>query len=167
MTEFAIGQDSHAFEKKYDPGKPLVLGGYTIPGEQLTVRANSDGDVLLHALTNAISGITSRNVLGCIADGMCKKGITDSAEYLKNALGDLEEAGYAIVRISFSVEAKRPRLASHVDAIKESVARLCKIKPSSVGLTATSGEGLTSFGKGLGIQAFCCVTAEKTVSQDS
>ncbi|MFR3992086.1 MAG: 2-C-methyl-D-erythritol 2,4-cyclodiphosphate synthase [Angelakisella sp.] len=57
----AIGQDSHRFEET--PGKPLILGGVVFPGE-VGLLANSDGDVVLHAITNAVSGITGRNILG-------------------------------------------------------------------------------------------------------
>ena len=57
----AIGQDSHRFEET--PGKPLILGGVVFPGET-GLLANSDGDVVLHAITNAVSGITGRNTCG-------------------------------------------------------------------------------------------------------
>ena len=79
----AIGQDSHRFEESL--GKPLILGGVVFPGEP-GLLANSDGDVVLHAITNAVSGITGQNILGKIADEMCRSGITDSAEYLRKAL---------------------------------------------------------------------------------
>ena len=83
----AIGQDSHRFEEGY--GKPLILGGVVFSGE-VGLLANSDGDVVLHAITNAVSGITGRNILGRVADEMCQSGITDSAEYLREALKSLE-----------------------------------------------------------------------------
>lgn len=158
MTEFAIGQDSHAFEKKYDPSKPLKLGGYIIPDSGLTLKANSDGDVILHAVTNAISGITCKNILGAPADELCSSGVTDSAEYLKIALRDLEGSGRELVRISLSIEARKPKLAPHIENIRSSVASIAHIAPEYVGITATSGEGLSAFGRGLGIQVFCAVT---------
>lgn len=65
----AIGQDSHRFEEGY--GKPLILGGVVFSGE-VGLLANSDGDVVLHAITNAVSGITGRNILGRVADEMCQ-----------------------------------------------------------------------------------------------
>lgn len=160
-TRFAIGQDSHAFEtlpeKLFE--KPLILGGAVFEGCPCLI-ANSDGDVLLHALTNAISGITCRNVLGSVADEMCKSGITDSREYLRVALSDLASMGGRLVNISFSVEALRPRFSSKISEIRSTVAELCGIAPDRVGITATTGEGLSDFGKGLGIMVFCSVTAE-------
>lgn len=160
-TRFAIGQDSHAFETS--PGKlfakPLILGGAVFEGCPCLV-ANSDGDVLLHALTNAISGITCRNVLGSVADEMLERGISDSAEYLRVAMDDLKKAGGRLVNISFSVEARRPRFLPVIEEIRRSVAKLCGITADRVGITATSGEGLSDFGRGLGIMVFCSVTAE-------
>ena len=153
----ALGQDSHRFEEEKD--KPLVLGGVLIEGER-GLKANSDGDVLLHALTNAVSGVTGRNILGPVADALCRAGETDSRTYLREALNDLERLGGRILHVSFSVEAKRPRLFPHIPAIKESVAALLGLAPAHVGLTATSGESLTGFGRGEGMQVFCLITAE-------
>ena len=101
----AIGQDSHRFEEGY--GKPLILGGVVFPGET-GLLANSDGDVVLHAITNAVSGITGRNILGRVADEMCQSGITDSAEYLREALKSLEGR---IVHLSISMECLRPKIS--------------------------------------------------------
>ena len=154
----AVGQDSHAFTR-FDPEKPLILGGVKLD-DRLTLRANSDGDVLLHALTNALSGITGRNILGGPADELCQSGTTGSAAYLRLALDDLAAAGYKLTHISFSIEAAKPRLAAHIQEIKESIARLCGLAPAAIGITATTGEALTAFGRGRGIQAFCIVNAE-------
>jgi len=153
----ALGQDSHRFEEEM--GKPLVLGGLIIEGEK-GLAANSDGDVLLHALTNAVSGLTGRNILGPVADALCQAGFKDSWVYLNEALRDLKNAGGRICHVSFSVEAKRPRMMPHIPAIRENVARMLGISPAQVGMTATSGEGLTAFGRGEGIQVFCLITAD-------
>ena len=148
----AIGQDSHRFEEA--PGKPLLLGGVYFPGEP-GLLANSDGDVVLHAVTNAVSGITCRNVLGAVADGMCRAGITDSRAYLKEALKDLRAP---ILHLSVSLEGSRPKIAPRVEEIRRSLAELLGITPAQVGFTATTGEGLTDFGRGLGISVFCILT---------
>lgn len=157
MIRCAIGQDSHRFEET-STGKPLILGGCPLPSFDLSLSANSDGDVILHALTNAISGITCRNILGKPADDLCKAGVTDSAAYLNLALEDLKALGNYIVHVSFTVECKKPHLSAHIPNIRESVATLCGISPAQVGMTATTGEGLTDFGKGLGISVFCILT---------
>lgn len=157
MIKTSIGQDSHAFEES-GSSKPLILGGVTFPGYP-GMKANSDGDVVLHAVTNCISGISGVNVLGKIADDMCKSGIIDSKEYLKEAIKYLPE-GCKINNISMTIEALRPKFAPHIDVMKESIASLLGITPSDVGITATTGEGLTAFGQGLGIMVFAVLTVE-------
>jgi len=154
----AVGQDSHAFEE--NNGKPLILGGVVFDGCP-GMRANSDGDVVLHALTNAVSGITCRNILGNVADRMCKDGITDSAEYLRVALDDLAQKNTVIRHVSFTMECLRPKISPRADEIRESIASLLGLDASCVGITATTGEGLTAFGKGEGIMVFCIITCEE------
>ena len=156
MFKASIGQDSHAFDKEYT--KPLILGGVRFD-EELTLRANSDGDVVLHAITNAVSGITGVNILGKTADEMCRSGITDSAEYLKEALRHMPK-GAVINHISISIEALRPKFADKIAEMKNSIASLLGIDESCVGITATTGEGLTAFGQGLGIQALVILSCD-------
>ncbi len=164
----AIGQDSHRFEEvsgNDEYSKPLIMGGIHIPDIE-GFEANSDGDVLLHALTNAVSGITGTNVLGPVADELClSRSVTDSREYLRIALESLGEA--RIIHVSFSVECKRPVLSPYIPAIRSSVADILGIPDTSVALTATSGEGLTDFGRGLGAQALCSITVRRPAGEPS
>ena len=150
----AIGQDSHRFEES--PGKPLILGGVVFPGEP-GLLANSDGDVVLHAITNAVSGITGQNILGKIADEMCRSGITDSAEYLRKALEFLHGR---VSHVSLSMECLRPKISPMIPEMREHIAGLLGVEPYAIGITATTGEGLTDCGKGLGISVLCILTAE-------
>ena len=153
----AIGQDSHRFETE-PTEKQCVIGG-VIFDRAPALAGNSDADVVLHAITNAVSGITGRNILGKIADDMCQRGITDSREYLTVALKDL--AAYEISNISISIECKRPKISPKIEAMKKSVAKLLAIEPADVGITATTGEGLTDFGRGKGVQALVILTVIK------
>lgn len=156
MIKTAIGQDSHAFEPSGSK-KKLILGGVEIPGHR-GCKGNSDADVIMHALTNAISGVSGVTVLGKVTDELCSRGITDSREYVARALATLK--GYTLTHISISLEMATPRLEPHVEAIKASVADTCELAIHNVGISATSGEGLTAFGRGEGIQAFVVITAE-------
>lgn len=156
----AIGQDSHRFVsdevRSADPARPLMLGGITLDGER-SLDGNSDADVILHALTNAISGLTGVNILGPVADRMCLvEKITDSAAYLNAALETLGER--KLIHVSLSVECKKPHLTPHIPAIKSRIAALTGLSADDIGLTATSGEGLTAFGRGEGIAVLCLVT---------
>ncbi len=153
-----IGQDSHRFEGK-DSSKPCIIGGVSFeecPG----FLANSDGDVVYHAICNAVSSITGVLILGGIADDLClKDGITDSAAYLKEAkriLGD-----YKIAHIALSIEAKKPKMLRSFNFMKENIADLLETEVDRIGITATSGEGLTDFGCGEGVQCLCVLTVYK------
>lgn len=163
-TVFSIGQDSHRFvtdKSAIGNSGSLILGGVLIPGAE-PLLANSDGDVILHALTNAVSGFTGVNILGSVADRLClHQGIKDSKEYLKLALSYLGDA--RIIHVSISVECRSPRLSDHMDEIKKSIADLLAVPASSVGITATSGEGLSAFGKGEGIMVFCAISVRRPV----
>jgi 2-C-methyl-D-erythritol 2,4-cyclodiphosphate synthase len=159
----AVGQDSHRFmtaeERALQPDRFLVLAGIPLADEP-PLAGNSDADVVLHALTNALSGLTTRNILGRRADILCQEqGITDSSAYLGEALQDLRESGWVLVHLSFSIEAARPRLAVWIDPMRRRLAELTGLAPQHIGLTATSGEGLTAFGRGEGIQVFCLASA--------
>ena len=147
-----LGQDSHAFEES---NKALILGGVEFDHTQ-GLRGNSDADVVLHALTNAISSVTGRNILGKIADDLCQSGVTDSREYLALALADL--APGRIEHVAIAIECLTPKISPKVEAMKSSIAQLLGIQISDVGITATTGEGLTAFGQGKGIQALVVLT---------
>ncbi len=153
-----IGQDSHRFvEETFDASaNGIMLGGYKVPFDR-QFQANSDGDVILHAITNAISGLTGVNILGGAADKIClEQGIKDSRVYLEEAMKYMGDA--SIAHVSMTIECLRPKLKEHIPSIKESVASLLGISASHVGITATTGEGLTGFGRGEGIQVFVIVT---------
>jgi len=152
-----IGQDSHAFEEV--PGKPLILAGIKLD-HPIGLKGNSDADVVLHSITNAISSITGNNILGSVADQLCQEGVTDSSNYLKLALDDLGD--WKISHIAIAIECSKPKISPQIDSMKKSIAKLCHINKTDVGITATTGEGLTVFGKGEGIQAITIVTVNKT-----
>lgn len=149
-----LGQDSHRFSA--DRNKKLILGGCLIPDET-GLEANSDGDVVLHALFNAVSSAIGERSLGYYADKMFRKGITDSAEYLKVMLGKLKQKNLKISNVSISIEAKKPKLEGYTGKIKASLSKILNLEKENIGITYTSGDGLTSFGQGKGIQGFAVV----------
>ena len=162
MSEYAyistIGQDSHRFGE-LESDCSIMLGGVRIPSER-PLLANSDGDVILHAITNAVSGVTGKIVLGGIADKLClEEGIKDSSVYLRKALEDLGDC--EIIHCSMTVECLVPKLKPYLDDIRAKVGELLNIPASSVGITATTGEGLTAFGRGEGIQVFVILSFRK------
>ena len=150
-----IGQDSHQFDFD-NKDKKLILGGIVFE-DCPSLHGNSDADVILHSITNAVSGVTCVNILGKISDEMCfEHGIKDSKEYLKEALKYLEAS--KIIHVSISIECLIPKITPKIPEIRESIATILDIPENCVGITATTGEGLTQFGQGKGIQVFSCVT---------
>lgn len=153
-----IGQDSHRFMAP-DSTKPCILAGIIFkdaPG----FNANSDGDVVFHAICNAITSLTGVLILGGLADDLClKEGITDSEVYLIEALKTLGKQ--KITHVAVTIEAKMPKFKSRLLDMRQNIARVMKLDVAQVGITATSGEGLTDFGLGLGVQAFAIVTTQE------
>lgn len=150
-----IGQDSHRFLNS-ESSKPCVIGGLIfedIPG----LAADSDGDVVFHAICNAITSISGIPILGGIAIELChKNGITDSQVYLEQAVESLGKK--VIEHVALSIEGKRPRLQERNTEMRQKIADVLKVGLHQVGLTATSGDGLTDFGCGEGLQCFCILT---------
>lgn len=154
-----IGQDSHRFEDEIREDAKLTLGGIEISYKR-NFSANSDGDVILHAVTNAISGFTTVNVLGYSADKLClEDGIKDSRVFLDEALKYMGDA--KIVHLSVSVECLEPKLKPYIPAIRTSLASLLDLDESSVGITATTGEGLNGMGRGEGVGVLAILTVRK------
>lgn len=146
-----IGQDSHPFSKKE---KPLVLGNFQI-SETEGLEGNSDGDVIIHALCNALSSAIGGHSLSRWSDEMCKNGMTDSKFYLEKIYREVLAQGFVVNNISLALEAAKPKLEKHLPEIQNKLARILQIQNKQIGITVTSGEGLSDFGKGLGIQCFC------------
>lgn len=155
IVRTGLGQDSHRFMSE-DSSKPCVIAGIIfedVPG----FSANSDGDVVFHAICNAISSLTGELILGAIADDLCHKaGITDSEVYLKEAMKTL--GSQQVSHVAISLEGNKPRFKERLLEMRENIARVMDIQVSQVGITATTGEGLTDFGCGDGVQALVIVT---------
>ena len=150
-----IGHDSHRFVKD-EYSKPCILAGVVfddVPG----LEANSDGDVIYHAICNAITSLSGVLILGGIADELLQKdGITDSSVYLHKAKETLKKC--TISYVALSLEARRPQFKEKREKMIANIAKILGMPPTQVGITATSGEGLTAFGCGEGIQCFCIIT---------
>ena len=148
-----VGEDSHRF----DQSGVMMIGGVTI--ENLPkLHANSDGDVILHALFNAISSALGEESLGKTADPMVEQGIIDSSKFLEVILKEMADRNFRLSNVSISLECAVPKIDPLVPHLKDALARLLKINPQQIGITASSGEELTSFGRGEGIRCSCIVT---------
>lgn len=160
MNNFRVGmgQDSHKFSD--DPSRKLFLGGVEV-ADEAGHEGNSDGDVIIHALCNALEQAIGSNSLAVYTDPMCEKGITDSKEYLKVAMEHIKEKGYKVNNVGISVEAKSPMILPIADEMRYALAPILETEKENIGINATSGEEMTPFGKGEGIQAFAIVSVIK------
>lgn len=160
-TCVGIGQDSHRFLSQ-DATKLCIIGG-VIFEDSPGLAADSDGDVVFHAICNAITSLSGVPILGKVAIDLChKEGITDSGVYLARALETLSPK--RIEHVALSIEGKRPRLQPRLQEMRQSVASSLHIELAQVGITATSGDGLTDFGCGEGLQCLCILTTVEYVS---
>ena len=137
-TRIGYGFDSHEFK----PGIPLKIGGVTLPHPH-GLGGHSDGDVLLHALTDALLGAIAGPDIGTLfppSDPKWKG--ADSAIFLQEALKRLREAGYAVGNVDSTLVLAAPKIVPHAAAIRENVAKLLGIPAGAVGLKAKTPEGL-------------------------
>jgi 2-C-methyl-D-erythritol 2,4-cyclodiphosphate synthase len=158
MFRVGLGQDSHPFSD--DVNKKLVLGGVEVEGER-GLEGNSDGDVVIHAICASIEQALGRVSFSVYSDEMCKNGVVDSVEYLKVAISHLKEDGYIINNLGISIEAKKPKILPLEEKMKDRLVKILNIEKSKIGINATSGEELTAFGRGEGIQVFVVVSLIK------
>ncbi len=131
------GYDSHAFQA----GIPLKIGGVTIPYE-LGLAGHSDGDVLLHALTDALLGAVAAGDIGSFFPPSEPrwKG-ADSAIFLAEALKQVARAGYSVSNVDSALILQSPKILPHAPAIRANLARLLRVPPSAIGIKAKTPEG--------------------------
>ncbi len=156
-TKVGLGLDSHRFSRTK---KPLILGGVKISMSG-GLEGNSDGDVLLHALTNAISSGLGGGSLSTFADEMCNKGIKNSIKYLEVILEKMRSKNFSVENLAIAIEGKKPKLERHFLKIRKNLSKLLEVAPEKIGITVTSGEELTAFGRGEGLQVFVLILLKK------
>ncbi len=155
--KIGFGVDSHRLlPLDVHPEKKLILGGVEIRNH-VGVDSHSDGDLILHALFNALSSAIGEKSIGqFFPDSNAKWKGKSSVEFVAHILELVHAQGYQIGNVVFSLECMTPRLAIYEVQIKQSISSLLQIPLGCIALHATSGEGLTSFGKGEGI--YCQAT---------
>ncbi len=143
------GFDVHAF----GPGDHVMLGGVRVPHGKGVV-AHSDGDVLLHALCDALLGAAGLGDIGQhFRDTDPKWRGADSTLFVSSVLGMLTARGFAVVNADLTLIAQAPKLAPHREAIRSRIAGLLGLEPARVNLKATTTEGLGFLGRAEGIAA--------------
>lgn len=147
------GIDVHAF----GPGDSLVLGGVRIPHSRGIV-AHSDGDVLLHALVDALLGAAGLGDLGeHFPDSDPQWRGADSRRFVSAALGMLASRSYRVINADLTLLAQQPQLAPWRDAIRYSVAEMLGVAEQAVNIKASTTEHLGFLGRNEGLMAMATV----------
>jgi 2-C-methyl-D-erythritol 2,4-cyclodiphosphate synthase len=129
-------------------GRPLILGGITIPFER-GLLGHSDADAVCHAMTDALLGAAALGDIGRhFPDTDPQYAGASSLHLLRRAVALLAEAGYGIVNVDVTVIAQRPKLAPHIDAMRRQLAGILDIPVDRVGLKGKTNEGVDAVGRG-------------------
>lgn len=152
-----LGNDIH----RLVAGSPLMLGGVEIPSD-LGAEGHSDGDALLHAITDAILGSLALGDIGThFSDKDPKWKDADSKVFLIEVARMMNERGYEIANIDSVVSLEAPKLRPHIEAMRASIASLLGIEIGQVSIKAKTGEGLDAVGHRQAIRAEAIVLLTK------
>ncbi|WP_277057200.1 2-C-methyl-D-erythritol 2,4-cyclodiphosphate synthase [Trichlorobacter lovleyi] len=137
--------------------RKLIMGGVDIPWEK-GLLGHSDADVLLHAIADALLGALAMGDIGKHfpdTDPVFKG--ADSMKLLEHVVGLIRTQGYAVGNLDATIIAQRPKMAPHIQAMRENVARACGVEVDRINVKATTEEGLGFTGTGEGISAHAVV----------
>ncbi len=163
LPRIGFGFDAHRFAGPAEAG-PLVLGGIVFPGEPPLV-GHSDGDALLHALTDAILGAVAAGDIGSLfpSSDVSLRGAA-SDRFVKRALEIAEAAGYRLGQVDLTVIAERPRLAPRALEIRNRLGALLGIPPDAIGIKATTTDRMGFTGRSEGLVAHAVARLDPLVA---
>lgn len=145
------GYDVHRYSEQFDASQPLILAGVLLPDKKSLI-AHSDGDVILHAVCDAVLGAIGGGDIGQhFPDNDPKYSGIPSAELLKRVLGEVDERQFWLVNVDITVIAQEPKLAPHRQNMITSLSDLLELPENRVNLKATTTEGLGYIGREEGI----------------
>lgn len=156
MSRFGMGYDVHRLTE----GRRLIIGGVDIPFEK-GLLGHSDADVLLHAVADALLGAAALGDIGRhfpdtdpVYEG------ADSLELLAEVGRLLAQKGYTVGNVDATIVAQRPKMAPHIPAMRENIARVLHVEPERINVKATTEEHLGFTGSGEGISAYAVAGIE-------
>ena len=156
MIRTGLGVDSHRFE----PGRPLVLGGVDIPHEE-GLAGHSDADVLTHAIIDALLGAAGLGDIGQhFPDTDPRYAGADSLELLRTVVSVMGQNGFAVHHVDATVMMERPKLSPYRESIRSTLAGALGVGLAQVNVKATTGEGLGFVGRAEGVAAMAVATLE-------
>ena len=149
-----FGYDSHRFT----PDRPLVIGGVVIPYE-LGLKAHSDGDVLIHAVCDALLGAAGLKDIGTWfpdTDDTWKN--ADSTQLLSKVMEVLKSKGWAVNNLDCTLVLEKPKMKPYIDTIIERLSQLLEVDSENIAVKAKTNEKMGFTGAGEGIAAVAAVT---------
>ena len=153
-----VGYDAH----RLAPGRPLVLGGVSIPYAQGMI-GHSDGDVLTHACIDALLGAANLGDIGSHfpSDDPRYEGIL-SLKLLEQVAALLRQRGWRVANLDATIAAERPRLSPHIDDMRRALSQAAGVDEALVSVKASTTDGLGFEGEGRGISAYAVALIEET-----
>jgi 2-C-methyl-D-erythritol 2,4-cyclodiphosphate synthase len=156
VIRVGLGFDVHPF----DESRPLMLGGVEVP-DSPGLAGHSDGDVLSHAVADALLGAAGLGDLGERFPATAEWQDAASAGILADVARALADEGWSIADVDATVVAQGPRIAPHRDRMIEAVATALAVSPEQVSVKATTTDGLGVIGRGEGIAALAVALIER------
>ena len=151
------GYDVHRFADRFDPAKPLILAGVKLPVE-MSLMAHSDGDLILHALADAVLGAAAEgDIYRLFPDSDASLAGISSAIILQTALEKAAEKGLKPINLDLTVVAQAPKISPHAEAMRESLAALTGLTAAGINLKATTTEGMGWLGRQEGMACHAVV----------
>ena len=156
MSRFGMGYDVHQLVE----GRKLIIGGVDIPFEK-GLLGHSDADVLLHAISDALLGAAALGDIGKhFPDTDERYKGADSLKLLEEVGRLLAEKGYTVGNVDATIVAQKPKMAPHIPAMRENIARVLHVDVDRINVKATTEEHLGFTGSGQGISAYAVAGIE-------
>ncbi|MEM9881305.1 MAG: 2-C-methyl-D-erythritol 2,4-cyclodiphosphate synthase [Planctomycetota bacterium] len=158
MSQTPPPRVGHGFDlHRLEPGHPLVVGGVTLDHDRGCV-AHSDGDVVFHAVTDAVLGALGQDDIGQLfPDDNPRWEAADSSVFLEEARRQMAGAGYAVGNLDVTVILQRPKLSPHKDAMRARLAELLGCAAERVNLKGKTHEGVDALGENRAIACHAVV----------
>ena len=156
MIKIGHGYDSH----RYEDGKYIMIGGVKISSKRAIV-AHSDGDILIHALCDALLGASGKGDMGSYYDSSDKYKNIDSAIFLQEIIQMVYSDGCSIINIDATVITEEPSITKHAIQIKKSLAKILKIDEEQINIKSKSNDKLGYVGRKEGIEVHVILLIEK------
>jgi 2-C-methyl-D-erythritol 2,4-cyclodiphosphate synthase len=157
VIRLGLGRDLH----RLVPGRPFLLGGVRLPSDR-GESGHSDGDVLAHAVTDALLGAAGLGDIGELfpsSDPAWKD--ADSMGLLKDAFRRVKTAGWRVLNLDCVVVCEHPRILPYREPIREALAAALELPPEAVSVKGKTNEGLGPLGEGLAVEALALCLLER------